>query len=87
MHIYANQSPKVISKNIIYDEVEEVISETSEEYIDIATDKKVIEKLTEAGFLYHFTLFFGLVCPGKLVFYSPRCTRSFGEVKQIRDIF
>ena len=85
-HIYANPSPKVISENIIYDEVEETISETSKEYINIATDKKVIEKLTEAGLLYHFTLFFGLVkkqkniCPGKLIFYSPCCTRSFGEV-------
>ena len=37
-----------------------MISETSKEYIDIATDKKVIENLTEAGLLYHFTLFFGL---------------------------
>ena len=92
--IYANPSPKVISENIIYDEVAETISETSKEYLDIATDKKVIEKLTEAGLLYHFTLFFGLeknkqkknpkkqinIGPGKLVFYSPRCTRSFGEV-------
>ena len=60
VHIYANPSPKVISENIIYDEVVETISETSKEYIDIATEKKVIEKLTEAGLLYHFTLFFGL---------------------------
>ena len=60
-HIYANPSPKVNSENITYDEVKEMISETSKEYIDIATDKKVIEKLTEAGLLYHFTLFFELV--------------------------
>ena len=51
-HIYANPSPKVISENITYDEVKETISETSKEYINIATDKqKVIEKLTGAGLL------------------------------------
>ena len=59
-HIYANPSPKVISENITYDEVKETISETNKEYIDIATDKKVIEKLTEAGLLYHFILFLDL---------------------------
>ena len=75
-----------ISVKTSHDEVEKTTSETSKEYIDIAEDKKVIEKLTAAGLLYHFTLSYGLVkteknsCPSKLVFYSHRCTRSFGEV-------
>ena len=41
-HIYANPSPKVISENITYGEVEETISETSKKYIDIATDNKLL---------------------------------------------
>ena len=41
---YANPSPKNISENITYDEVEETTSETSKEYIDIAEDKKKLLK-------------------------------------------
>ena len=61
MHIYANHSPKVISEIIIYHEAEETISETSKDYIDIASDKKVLKGSQKQEFCTISHYFFGLV--------------------------
>ena len=55
----------MIDKHVVFDEFEETITEESKEYIDIATDKVVIEKLSESGLLHNFILFFQLVKSGK----------------------
>ena len=57
LHTY--ESPKKIVETIIdvhavFDEFEETITEENKEYIDIATDKVVIEKLSETGLLPSF---------------------------------
>ena len=68
MHLYESPNNKVetvINENVVFDEFEETITEESKEYIDIATDKIVIEKLSEAWLLYYFSLFFQLVKTGK----------------------
>ena len=57
LHLYESPNNKVetvINENVVFDEFEETITEESKEYIDIATDKIVIEKLSEAGLLYYF---------------------------------
>lgn len=55
------KSETIINEHIIFDEFVEPISEESKEYIDIATGKEVIEKLSKYGLLFYFTLFFKLV--------------------------
>ena len=64
MHVYESPKDKVetiINENVVFDEFEETITEETKEYIDIATNEIVIEKLSEAGLLYYLTLFFRLV--------------------------
>ena len=64
MHVYESPKDKVetnINENVVFGEFQETITEETEEYIDIATNKIVIEKLSEARLLYYFTLFFRLV--------------------------
>ena len=68
LHLYESPNNKVetvINENVVFDESEGTITEESKEYIDIATDKIVIEKLSEAGLLYYFSFFFQLVKTGK----------------------
>ena len=48
------------SDQVIFDEFEETITEENKEYIDIATDKVVIEKLSKTGLLHYFILFTSL---------------------------
>ena len=63
MHLYEspdNKAESVINENVVFDEFEETITEESKEYIDIATDKIVIEPGC-----YIFSLFFQLVKTGK----------------------
>ena len=48
----------IIKENVVFDEFEETITEEDKEYIDIATDKVVIEKLSKTGLLQYFILFF-----------------------------
>ena len=64
MHMYESPKEKgetIINENVVFDEFEETITEETKEYIDIATKKIVIEKLSESGLLYYFTLFLRLV--------------------------
>ena len=68
--LHIHESPKnkfetVLNENVIFDEFEETITEEYKEYIDIASDKVVMKKLSEAGLLYYFVLFFQLVKAGK----------------------
>ena len=63
-----NLKQSFINENVVFDEFEETITEETKEYIDIAKNKIVIEKLFEAELLYYFTLFFRLVEKSKYYF-------------------
>ena len=67
--LHIQESPKnkfetVLNENVIFDEFEETITEEYKEYIDIASDKVVMKKLSEAGLLYYFYII--LCCSSSL---------------------
>ena len=56
---------RVLDENVLFDEFEEEISQEAKTYIDIATDKTVIDSLSKAGYLSYLISFFHLVKQNK----------------------
>ena len=54
-----------LGENVLFDEFEEEISQEAKTYIDIATDKTVIDSLSKAGYLSYLISFFHLVKQNK----------------------